>query len=49
MSEGDDAQGEVVVKLKLGDRLVTGRGLSIDVIEASVKAYLNGINKLLQN
>ncbi|GAI02906.1 unnamed protein product, partial [marine sediment metagenome] len=29
-----------------GKRVVTGRASSTDIIEASVKAYLNGINKL---
>lgn len=42
---GKDAQGEVVVKVAVGNLKVLGRGLSTDVIEASVKAYLNAINK----
>lgn len=46
ITEGDDALGEAVVKLKRGDELVTGRGLSTDIIEASIKAYINGVNKL---
>ena len=28
-----------------GSEWVTGRGVSTDVIEASIKAYVNGINK----
>ncbi|MGD9679458.1 MAG: 2-isopropylmalate synthase [Vulcanibacillus sp.] len=44
---GKDAQGEVIVKLKKDNNLFTGRGISTDVIEASIKAYLNAINKLL--
>ncbi|MCL1965254.1 MAG: 2-isopropylmalate synthase [Firmicutes bacterium] len=48
VSEGEDAQGDVSVKLELDGRTVTGRGLSVDIIEASIRAYLNGINKLLQ-
>lgn len=28
-------------------RVIIGRGLSTDVIEASVKAYLDAINKIL--
>jgi 2-isopropylmalate synthase len=48
VTEGEDALGEVVVKLKAKDGTpVTGRGLSTDIIEASIKAYLNGINKIL--
>ena len=46
ISEGKDAQGEAIVKIRCGDRVVTGRGLSTDVIEASIRAYINGMNKL---
>ncbi len=42
---GKDAQGEVVVKVEVGNLKVLGRGLSTDVIEASVRAYVNAINK----
>ncbi len=47
ITEGEDALGEAIVKLKRGDEVVTGRGLSTDIIEASIKAYLSGINKLV--
>ena len=46
ISEGKDAQGEAIVKIRCGDRVVTGRGLSTDVMEASILAYINGMNKL---
>lgn len=42
---GKDAQGEVVVKLDKGGRKVRGRGLSTDIVEASVKAYIDAINR----
>ena len=46
MTEGEDAQGEAIVKISVdGSELVTGRGVAVDVIEASIKAYINGINK----
>lgn len=48
VSEGNDALGEVVVKLKSGNIIVTGRGLSTNIIESSILAYLNGVNKLLE-
>lgn len=48
VSEGKDALGEVVVKIKAGDRVVTGRGLSTNIIESSILAYLNGVNKTLE-
>ncbi len=43
---GKDAQGEVIVKLFVVGREVTGRGTSTDIIEASVKAYLFALNKV---
>ena len=46
VTEGNDAQGEAVVKLKGDGKPVTGRGLSTDVIEASILAYLNAAQKL---
>lgn len=47
ISEGKDALGEVIVKIKFDDKIITGRGLSTDIIEASILAYINGMNKLL--
>ena len=47
VTEGEDAQGEAVIKLKLGEYIYNGRGVSTDVIEASIKAYINAINKML--
>ena len=44
---GKDALGEVTVRVKKGDILVSGRGSSTDIIEASAKAYINAINRLL--
>lgn len=47
LTDGEDAQAEAIVKIKVGtsDEVITGRGISTDVIEASIKAYINGINK----
>jgi 2-isopropylmalate synthase len=43
---GKDAQGEVTVKIQgEGDQTLVGRGLSTDVIEASIHAYLDAINR----
>lgn len=47
VTEGNDALGEVIAKLRKGDEVVTGRGLSTDIIESSLLAYINGINKIL--
>lgn len=43
---GTDAQGEVTVKVSEGDKTVTGRGSSTDIIEASAKAYINALNRI---
>jgi 2-isopropylmalate synthase len=43
---GKDAQGEARVRIELDGRHYNGRGLSTDIIEASVRAYLTAINVL---
>jgi 2-isopropylmalate synthase len=48
VSQGKDALGEVTVKVDFGDKeLVTGKGASTDIIEASARAYLNAVNRYL--
>jgi 2-isopropylmalate synthase len=47
VTEGKDAQGEAIVKIRKDKRIYTGRGISTDVIEASIKAYVNAVNKML--
>jgi len=46
VTSGTDAQGEVTVRLSKGDRIVNGQGADTDIVIASAKAYLNGLNKL---
>ncbi|MEI0698812.1 2-isopropylmalate synthase [Brachyspira intermedia] len=46
ITEGEDALGEVIVRLASDDKTVIGRAVSTDIIEASLKAYVNGLNKL---
>ena len=46
ISEGKDTLGEVSVKLNAAGRTFSGRGLSTDIIEASILAYISAINKL---
>lgn len=48
VSEGKDSLGEVLTTLRVGDQLFTGRGLSTDVIEASIEAYVLTQNNLLE-
>jgi 2-isopropylmalate synthase len=44
---GKDAMGEVTVVVEMDGQRVVGRGSSTDVIEASVRAYLHAINKVV--
>ena len=46
VTEGTEAMGEVTVQLEVGTRRVIGRGASTDIIEASAKAYVDGLNRL---
>lgn len=46
VSEGRDTLGEAIVKLRFGEETVNGRGLSTDIIEASILAYINALNKM---
>ncbi len=45
---GVDALGDVVVQLEAGGIRVSGRGVSTDVVEASARAYLNGVNRVVR-
>ena len=48
VTQGKDALGEVTIKCDFGGgHLVTGKGASTDVIEASARAYLNAVNRVL--
>ncbi len=47
VTRGKDALGEATVKLRYRRAEVIGRGTSTDIIEASAKAYVNAINRLL--
>lgn len=49
VTEGKDALGEVKVRIQKGSKLYSGRGLSTDIIEASVLAYLSAINNMLNS
>ncbi|OIO38040.1 MAG: 2-isopropylmalate synthase [Candidatus Omnitrophica bacterium CG1_02_49_10] len=45
LSKGKDALGEVNVKVRIKNGVISGRGSSTDIVEASAKAYLNAVNK----
>lgn len=45
---GVDALGDVIVQLEADGVRVSGRGLSTDVVEASARAFLNAVNKIVR-
>ena len=46
ISSQSDALGEARVRLKLDNREINTSGLDVDIIKASILAYIQGINKL---
>ncbi len=49
ITSGTDAQGEVSVRLQQNGRVVNGQGSDTDIVAASVKAYINALNKLQED
>ena len=47
VTEGREAMGEAVVRLRAGGKLCSGRGISTDIVGSSIMAYLNAINKIV--
>ena len=47
VTSGKDALGEVHLRVEAKGKEISGRSSSTDIIEASAKAYLDAINKLL--
>ncbi len=50
VTEGEDSIGEAVVKISSSatGEMYTGSGISTDIVEASLQAYLNGVNKMFE-
>lgn len=48
VTEGEDALGEVTVRVRNGELVMLGKGVSTDIIEASCLAYLNAVNRLIE-
>ena len=46
VTEGREAMGEALVKLRAGGKLFAGRGISTDIIGASIRAYISALNKI---
>ncbi len=47
VTEGREAMGSALVKLRSNGRLYSGKGISTDIIGASIRAYLNALNKIV--
>jgi 2-isopropylmalate synthase len=47
VTEGTDAQAEVMVRLEADGKIATGRGSDTDTMVASARAYVSALNKLL--
>lgn len=49
ISEGRTELGESVVQVRDGERIVVGRGMHTDIVEACIKAYVSAINRALNH
>ena len=47
VTEGREATGSALVKLRANGKLYSGNGVSTDIIGASIRAYINAINKII--
>lgn len=46
VTEGREAMGEAVVKLRSNGKLYSGRGTSTDIVGSSIQAYISAVNKI---
>ncbi len=47
VTQGKEAVGEAIVKLRANGKLYSGNGISTDIIGASIRAYVNALNKIV--
>ena len=47
VTEGREAMGQTVVKLRSGGKLYSGKGISTDIVGASIHAYISALNKIV--
>ncbi len=47
VTEGKEAMGSAVVKLRSGAKVYSGNGISTDIIGASIRAYIAAVNKIV--
>ncbi len=47
VTEGREAMGQTIVKLRSGSKVYSGRGISTDIVGAGIQAYLSALNKII--
>ena len=47
VTEGREAMGQTVVKLRAGGKVYSGSGISTDIVGAGIQAYLSALNKIV--
>ena len=47
VTEGKEAMGQAIVSLRSEDKIYSGRGVSTDIVGASIRAYINALNKIV--
>ena len=47
VTEGREAMGETIVRLRSNGKVYSGRGISTDIVGASINAYINALNKIV--
>ncbi len=47
VTEGKEAMGSAIVKLRAGGKVYSGNGISTDILAASIRAYINAVNKIV--
>ena len=47
VTEGKEAMGSALVKLRADGKLYAGTGISTDIMGASIRAYLSAVNKIV--
>jgi len=47
VTEGKDSMGSALVKLRENGKLYSGTGISTDILGASIRAYINALNKIV--
>ena len=47
VTEGREAMGQTIVKLRAGGKVYSGRGISTDIVGAGIQAYLSALNKII--